>query len=93
VIECKEGWYKPTVKNSDDEKELEEEKQEEPDDKDYEDESESSMAESEDMYHPKNRVAFHELLIDKELEQTKDFTGLDMPGHIGNVLNKRMMCI
>jgi len=51
------------------------------------------MAESEDMYHPKNRVAFHELVIDKELEQTKDFTGLDMPGHIGNVLNKRMKCI
>jgi hypothetical protein len=25
VIECKDGWYKPTVKGSDDEKEKEEE--------------------------------------------------------------------
>jgi hypothetical protein len=38
------------------------------------------------MYHPKNRVAFHELVIDKELEQTKDFKDLEIPGMIGKML-------
>tara|TARA_B110001450_G_C17355159_1_gene373231 strand:+ start:234 stop:398 length:165 start_codon:yes stop_codon:yes gene_type:complete len=51
------------------------------------------MAESEDMYHPKNRVAFHEIVIDKELEQTKDFKDLEIPDRIGNLLNKKMKCI
>lgn len=51
------------------------------------------MAESEDMYHPKNRVAFHEIVIDKELEQLKDFETLEYPQMIGNMLNKSMKCV
>ena len=46
------------------------------------------MTESEDSYHPKNRVAVHEIIIDKELEQTKDFDTLETPEMIGNMLNK-----
>ena len=92
VVECKDGWYKPVEKGSGDEA-VEEEKVQEVSQVDWEDESEASMAESEDFYHPKNRVAFHELVIDKELEQTKDFTHLEIPEMLGNMLNKKMKCI
>jgi len=79
------------VKGSDDE--AEEEKVQEVSQVDWEDESEASMTESEDMYHPKNRVAFHEIVIDKELEQLKDFKDLEIPDTLGNMLNKKMKCI
>jgi hypothetical protein len=46
------------------------------------------MTESEDSYHPKNRVAVHEIIINNELEQTKDFDTLDTPATLGNLLNK-----
>jgi hypothetical protein len=51
------------------------------------------MAESEDIYHPKNRVAFHEIIINKENEQLKDFKDLEIPGTLGNILNKKMKCV
>ena len=92
IVEAKEGFYIPVKKGSEDE----EEEEKVADDKAeagsqiFEDESEESMTEAENDFHPKNRVAVHEIIIDKEKEQLRDFNDLDNPDGIGIYLNKKL---
>ena len=55
--------------------------------------SELSIHEHEDPRNPKNTKLVHEIIIDKDLEQTKDFTGLQKPEGLGIHLNKSMKLV
>lgn len=42
------------------------------------------------MFHPKNQVKFHEIVIHPDVDATKDFTGLVPPQTLCKMLNKSM---
>lgn len=42
------------------------------------------------MFHPKNQVNFHEIIINPDVDATRDFTGLAPPQTLCKMLNKSM---